>query len=167
MFDVIFSSKTFSSAGGQTPVIGKVDGDYQFDQRKTTLIWSMPVIDKSNSEGSLEFTMRGKSNDFFPIRVDFVAETPFCDIKVRRSEETKEKRLTKFSFSFSRLPMLKQSTLENRSDFPRKQISSSKNTNMFRKEHGKEKLERHSHDFNLFFLIWFIVIEIKKKTQNK
>lgn len=68
--------------GGQTPVIGKIDGDYQFDNRKTTLIWSLPVIDQSNSEGSLEFTMKGKSADFFPIRVDFVSETPFCDMKI-------------------------------------------------------------------------------------
>ncbi len=64
-------------------MIGKIDGDYQFDTRKTTLIWSLSVIDQSNSEGSLEFSMRGKSNDFFPIQVDFVAETPFCDIKVK------------------------------------------------------------------------------------
>ncbi len=70
-------------SGGQTPVIGKIDGDYQFDSRKTTLIWSLPVIDQSNSEGTLEFSVRGKSADFFPIQVDFVAETPFCDIKVK------------------------------------------------------------------------------------
>lgn len=69
-------------SGGQTPVIGKIDGDYQFDSRKTTLIWTLPVIDQSNSEGSLEFTMRGKSADFFPVQVDFNSETPFCDIKV-------------------------------------------------------------------------------------
>jgi hypothetical protein len=69
-------------SGGQTPVIGKIDGDYQFDNRKTTLIWSLPVIDQSNPEGVLEFSMRGKAADFFPIQVDFVAETPFCDIKI-------------------------------------------------------------------------------------
>jgi coatomer subunit delta len=63
-------------------VIGKIDGDYQFDSRKTTLLWSLSVIDQSNSEGSLEFSVKGKAADFFPIRVDFVAETPFCDIKV-------------------------------------------------------------------------------------
>ncbi|CAF0795485.1 unnamed protein product [Rotaria sordida] len=69
-------------SGGQTPVIGKIDGDYQFDNRKTTLIWTLPVIDQSNSEGALEFSIRGKSADFFPIQVDFVAETGYCDIKV-------------------------------------------------------------------------------------
>ncbi|UJR35926.1 hypothetical protein I4U23_028668 [Adineta vaga] len=68
--------------GGQTPVIGKIDGDFQFDSRKTTLTWSLPVIDQSNSEGSLEFSVRGKAADFFPIQVDFVAETPYCDIRV-------------------------------------------------------------------------------------
>ncbi|CAF0862192.1 unnamed protein product [Adineta ricciae] len=68
--------------GGQTPVIDKIDGDYQFDSRKTTLIWTLPVIDQSNSEGSLEFSVRGKASDFFPIQVDFVSETPFCNIKI-------------------------------------------------------------------------------------
>ncbi|CAF0832203.1 unnamed protein product [Adineta steineri] len=68
--------------GGQTPVIGKIDGDYQFDSRKTTLIWSLPVIDQSNSDGSIEFSVRGKAGDFFPIQVDFNSETPFCDIKI-------------------------------------------------------------------------------------
>jgi len=49
---------------------------------KTTLVWTLPVIDQSNSEGSLEISIRGKSADFFPIQVDFVAETPFCEIKI-------------------------------------------------------------------------------------
>jgi len=30
--------------------------------------------------------MRGKAADFFPIQVDFVAETPFCDIKVKENK---------------------------------------------------------------------------------
>ncbi|CAF4105580.1 unnamed protein product, partial [Rotaria sordida] len=68
--------------GGQIPVIGKFDGDYQFDNRKTTLIWTLPVVDQSNSEGALEFTIRGKSVDFFPIQVDFIAETSYCNIKI-------------------------------------------------------------------------------------
>ncbi len=80
-----FNWSIFFRSGGQTPVIGKIDGDYQFDNRKTTLIWSLPTIDQSNSEGSLEFAVRGKAADFFPIQVDFVAETTFCDIKVRRN----------------------------------------------------------------------------------
>ncbi len=80
-----FNWSIFCRSGGQTPVIGKIDGDYQFDNRKTTLIWSLPTIDQSNSEGSLEFAVRGKAADFFPIQVDFVAETTFCDIKVRRN----------------------------------------------------------------------------------
>ncbi|CAF1092009.1 unnamed protein product, partial [Rotaria sordida] len=69
------------SDSGQIPVIGKFDGDYQFDNRKTTLIWTLPVVDQTNSEGALEFTILGKSVDFFPIQVDFIAETSYCDIK--------------------------------------------------------------------------------------
>jgi hypothetical protein len=32
--------------------------------------------------------VRGKSADFFPIQVDFVAETTFCDIKVMRNQKS-------------------------------------------------------------------------------
>jgi hypothetical protein len=42
----------------------------------------------------LEFSIRGKSADFFPIQVDFVAETPFCDIKVKQKKN-------KISYSLS------------------------------------------------------------------
>ena len=73
----------FYRSGGHTPVIGKIDGDYQFDSRKTSLVWTLSVIDQSNSEGALEFSVRGKSADFFPIQVDFISETAYCDIKVK------------------------------------------------------------------------------------
>lgn len=79
-------------------MIGKIDGDYQFDNRKTTLIWSLPVIDQSNSEGSLEFTVKGKAADFFPIRVDFVSETPFCDLKVDRRSDRFSRFHRQFTF---------------------------------------------------------------------
>ena len=117
-------------SGGQTPVIGKIDGDYQFDSRKTILIWSLSVIDQSNSEGSLEFSVRGKSADFFPIQVDFVAETPFCDIKVTSENCRTRFNRKKISLQF-RLTMSKLSTLANQSHFPMKRISLLINTNMF------------------------------------
>ncbi|CAF0782961.1 unnamed protein product, partial [Didymodactylos carnosus] len=79
-------------SGGQTPVIGRIDGDYSFDNRKTCLLWSLPVIDQSNSEGTLEFSVRGKTADFFPVKVEFVSETPFFDIKIAgvKSVDTRE-----------------------------------------------------------------------------
>ncbi|CAF1604733.1 unnamed protein product [Rotaria magnacalcarata] len=82
-------------SGGHTPVIGKIDGDYQFDSRKTSLVWTLPVIDQSNSEGALEFSVRGKSADFFPIQVDFISETAYCDIKVSdvKSVDTRKSAL--------------------------------------------------------------------------
>ncbi|CAF0850687.1 unnamed protein product [Didymodactylos carnosus] len=78
--DVIISIPLPS--GGQTPVIGRIDGDYSFDSRKTCLSWSLPVIDQSNSEGTLEFSVRGKTADFFPVKVEFVSETSFFNIKI-------------------------------------------------------------------------------------
>lgn len=83
--------------GGQTPVIGKIDGDYQFDSRKTTLIWTLPVIDQSNAEGSLEFSVRGKANDFFPVQVDFISETPFCDIRIAGVKSVDKREAVSYS----------------------------------------------------------------------
>jgi len=64
------------------------------------LIWTLPVIDQSNAEGSLEFSVRGKANDFFPVQVDFASETPFCDIRVRTKSKKKQTNKSQILFSF-------------------------------------------------------------------
>ncbi|CAF3940204.1 unnamed protein product [Rotaria sp. Silwood1] len=63
-------------------LVGKIDGDYQFDDRKTALVLTLPIINQSNSKGVFEFPIQGTSADLFPIQVDFVAKTSYCDIKV-------------------------------------------------------------------------------------
>jgi len=41
--------------------------------------------------------MRGKSADFFPIQVDFIAETPFCDIKIADVKNVDNRKSALFS----------------------------------------------------------------------
>lgn len=65
--------------------MGECDGDYRHDSRKNVLEWRLPVIDASNKSGSMEFTVAGHTNDFFPVSVNFVSKKSFCDIEVRMS----------------------------------------------------------------------------------
>jgi len=69
---------------GPNLVIESADGSHRFDNRSNVLEWSLPLIDSSNSTGSMEFTLNfgGPSSSFFPIRVDFVSENTFCPIQV-------------------------------------------------------------------------------------
>lgn len=44
---------------------------------------TLPVIDKTNKNGSMEFSIPGSADDFFPVTVTFhSAKTTYTDIKV-------------------------------------------------------------------------------------
>ncbi len=51
--------------------------------RRSILEWSIPVIDGSNTEGALEFSIRSKdANDFFPVLVNFSSPRSYAGISV-------------------------------------------------------------------------------------
>lgn len=58
------------------------DGDYEHDGRKNILSWTMPVINQSNSSGTIEFSIPGHEDDFFPVTVSFLCKKSFFDISV-------------------------------------------------------------------------------------
>jgi hypothetical protein len=64
------------------PVIGDLDGEYRHDSRRNVLEWCLPVVDVNNKTGSLEFSVAGQPNDFFPVNVSFVSKGNYCDITV-------------------------------------------------------------------------------------
>lgn len=64
------------------PVIGDLDGEYKHDGRRNILEWCLPIIDANNKTGSLEFSVAGQPNDFFPVNVSFVSKRNYCDIQV-------------------------------------------------------------------------------------
>jgi len=72
-------------SGAGAPVVGDCEGDYRHDSRKNILEWRLPVIDASNKSGSMEFSIAGHTNDFFPVAVSFVSKKSFCDIEVCKS----------------------------------------------------------------------------------
>lgn len=69
-------------SGVGAPVIGDLDGEYKHDSRRNILEWCLPVIDANNKTGSLEFSIAGQPNDFFPVSVSFVSKRNYCDIQV-------------------------------------------------------------------------------------
>ena len=69
-------------SGVGAPIVGDCEGDYRHDSRKNILEWRLPVIDASNKSGSMEFTIAGHTNDFFPVAVNFMSKKSFCDIEV-------------------------------------------------------------------------------------
>uniref|UniRef100_A0A8C1I9Y8 Coatomer subunit delta n=1 Tax=Cyprinus carpio TaxID=7962 RepID=A0A8C1I9Y8_CYPCA len=77
--DVVISIPVPSGVGA--PVIGDLDGEYRHDSRRNVLEWCLPVIDVKNKTGSLEFSIPGQPNDFFPVSVSFVSKGSYCDIQ--------------------------------------------------------------------------------------
>ncbi|XP_066565014.1 archain 1a [Amia ocellicauda] len=80
--DVVISIPVPSGVGA--PVIGDLDGEYRYDGRRNVLEWCLPVIDAKNKTGSLEFSIAGQPNDFFPVNVSFVSKRNYCDIQVSK-----------------------------------------------------------------------------------
>ena len=69
-------------SGVGAPRVGECDGDYYHDTRKNILEWRLSVIDEDNKTGSLEFSIPGQPDDFFPVNVNFVSKKSYCDIVV-------------------------------------------------------------------------------------
>ena len=72
----------FKRGGVGGPRVSQCDGDYNYDSRRNLLEWTMPVIDESNATGTVEFSIAGNEDDFFPVSVSFVSKKSFFDISV-------------------------------------------------------------------------------------
>lgn len=71
-----------SSHGSGSVVVNECDGDYHHDSRRGVLEWQLPLIDASNKAGSMEFSAPGRPNDFYPVQVQFVSKTLYCDMRI-------------------------------------------------------------------------------------
>lgn len=67
-----------------SPTINDCDGEYQYDKRDGVLEWTIPLVDKDNTEGSLAFVVNevDASDQFFPVSVGFNSEKTFSGVKV-------------------------------------------------------------------------------------
>nr|CDJ86987.1 Clathrin adaptor domain containing protein [Haemonchus contortus] len=65
------------------PVVSECEGSYDYQKSRNQLVWTMPVIDSTNSTGTLEFSVpNGHADHFFPVHVRFHTEKLYCDIGV-------------------------------------------------------------------------------------
>lgn len=85
-------------SGMGAPVIGSCDGDYNHDSRKNFLEWNLPIIDSSNGNGSLEFSIHGIPDDFFPVKVEFHStKKSFVNMSVAGVVDAESGSPTKYS----------------------------------------------------------------------
>lgn len=93
--DVTISIPVPSGVGA--PVIGEITGEYHYDSRKSVLEWQLPVIDEANCTGSLEFTIAGNPDDFYPVTVSFYSTKTICDMQLHEILHSETKEPVKFS----------------------------------------------------------------------
>ncbi len=66
---------------GSLPV--QVDGDWQYDPRKSLMLWRIDLIDDSNKSGSMEFVVPvTRPESFFPVNVSFQASRTLCQVRI-------------------------------------------------------------------------------------
>jgi coatomer subunit delta len=59
------------------------DGVFKHDPASGMLCWHFDQVDKSNANGSMEFTIAGSNTDaFFPVHIGFRSETLLCPISI-------------------------------------------------------------------------------------
>ncbi|XP_015269205.1 PREDICTED: coatomer subunit delta [Gekko japonicus] len=93
--DVVIAIPLPSGVG--TPVIREIDGEYRHDSRRNLLEWCLPVIDAKNKSGSLEFSIAGQPNDFFPVRLSFLSKKNYCSIQVTKVTQVDGNTPVRFS----------------------------------------------------------------------
>ncbi|XP_026564812.1 coatomer subunit delta [Pseudonaja textilis] len=93
--DVVIAIPLPSGVGA--PIIGEINGEYRHDSRKNLLEWCLPVVDAKNKSGSLEFSIAGRPNDFFPVHVSFVSKKNFCNIQVSKVTQVDGNSPVRFS----------------------------------------------------------------------
>lgn len=100
---ILYFFLSFYRSGVGAPTIGEMDGDYNYDARRSMLEWKMPVIDSTNPSGSLEFTISGVPDDFFPVNVSFYSTKTICDFQVCELLYVYNSFICRFDFSITNL----------------------------------------------------------------
>lgn len=68
---------------GALPSIINIDGSYRINSAANELVWELPIVDSTNSSGSLEFSIQQKDTDaFFPIVAHFSSKQLYCALDV-------------------------------------------------------------------------------------
>jgi len=100
--DVVISINVPHGVG--SPNVSECDGDYFHDTRKGCLLWQHPVIDGENRSGSLEFSIGGNPDDFFPVTLSFSSRKSYSGIKVLDCLEVDDGTPVKYSTEVAFFP---------------------------------------------------------------
>lgn len=84
-------------SGVGAPLVADCDGDYHYDSRKNHLEWKLPVIDSNNKSGTMEFSINGHPDDFFPVALNFVSKKSYCEIDIAEVRQLEDETPVKFS----------------------------------------------------------------------
>lgn len=80
------------------PSVSACDGDYKFDARKSTLTWSIELVDADNRSGTLEFSVpAADAAAFFPIDVSFSSRVSYCGVAVEGVTKSSDGSAVKFT----------------------------------------------------------------------
>eukprot|EP01132_Coremiostelium_polycephalum_P008526 gene8526-10481_t len=82
---------------GVVPVINNFSGLYEYDSKNKVVMWKIPIIDDTNRQGSMEFSVKGSSSNFFPVKISFSSTKTICDIDVSNVFIEESSAPTKFS----------------------------------------------------------------------
>jgi len=85
--------------GAGTPNISECEGEYTIDTRRQQLLWQHTIIDQNNKSGSMEFSVGGNPDDFFPVTVSFNSTKSYSGIKVLECAEVDGGNPVKYSSS--------------------------------------------------------------------
>ena len=78
----ILMSEQSRTAGQVGCLHVQVDGDWQYDPRKSLMLWRIDLIDDSNKSGSMEFVVPvTRPESFFPVNVSFQASKTLCQVR--------------------------------------------------------------------------------------
>ena len=62
----------------------QIDGDWRYEARRSTMLWTIDLVDEQNRSGSMEFVVPAcDAATFFPVVVNFTATQTLCDVQVR------------------------------------------------------------------------------------
>lgn len=80
------------------PTVNSCNGDWRFDSKRNCVLWTIDLIDSSNSMGSMELVVEpGPVESFFPCTVDFTAKEILCKLNVPKCIDTRSQEPCQFS----------------------------------------------------------------------
>lgn len=100
--DVVIAIPIGSS--GQ-PTVSQCDGEFVYNARSQQVEWHLPVIDESNSQGSLEFSTGAvDANSFFPVNVTFSSKQTYAPVTVSQVVSAATGEAVEFGSEVSLVP---------------------------------------------------------------